>query len=180
MAGEINWGSVADWVSGLGSVAASITALYLARSSDRIQLEGSFGVRMLVGGRGPTRDLVSVRITNTGRRATIVSTLAIRTGRRFRKKRYAIIPLWDPGISHTLPTTLQDGDEAAWFIGLEDNDKWLRDLCSGDEPFVRTASDVETFCLEVHTRNGGMLALQAEKSLRERLMTALAATTAPA
>lgn len=35
----MDWGSVADWVSGLGSIAASIIALYLAGSERRAQRE---------------------------------------------------------------------------------------------------------------------------------------------
>lgn len=33
--GQLNWGSVADWVSGIGSIGAAVTALYLAGSERR-------------------------------------------------------------------------------------------------------------------------------------------------
>jgi hypothetical protein len=46
---EINWGSVADWVSGLGSLSSGVIALYLARASQRIRLKGYCGIRVIVG-----------------------------------------------------------------------------------------------------------------------------------
>lgn len=54
--GGITWGSIADWVSGLGSLFAGVIALYLARASERIRLNGYVGVR-LAGGGMPTVEL---------------------------------------------------------------------------------------------------------------------------
>ena len=45
----INWGSVADWVSGLGSLSAVIVALYLSKESMRVRLQGSAGLRIILG-----------------------------------------------------------------------------------------------------------------------------------
>lgn len=39
MAG-IQWGSVADWVSGIGSLSAAVVALYVALSARRIGYRG--------------------------------------------------------------------------------------------------------------------------------------------
>jgi hypothetical protein len=50
----INWGSVADWVSGLGSFSAVIVALYLSRSAQRVRLRGYCGLRVILGGGSPT------------------------------------------------------------------------------------------------------------------------------
>lgn len=88
---NVNWGSVADWVSGLGSMSAAIVALYLARWSHKIRLRGYCGLRIVVGGNGPKVELVFINVTNICTRSTIVGNLGIRVG--LFKKRFAIIPM---------------------------------------------------------------------------------------
>jgi hypothetical protein len=69
---DINWGSVADWVSGLGSLSAGIIALYLARASQRIRLKGYCGLRMIVGFGNTPQEVVSFVVTNVGTRSTVI------------------------------------------------------------------------------------------------------------
>jgi hypothetical protein len=88
---NVNWGSVADWVSGLGSVSAAIVALYLSRSAQRIKLRGYCGLRIRLAGESEPQELVFVSVTNIGNRATVICNLAIRTG--VWKKRVAIITM---------------------------------------------------------------------------------------
>jgi hypothetical protein len=82
---DINWGSVADWVSGVGSLSAGIIALYLARASQRIRLKGYCGLRMSVGFGTTPQELVSFVVTNIGTRGTVVNNISMRVG-RFKKK----------------------------------------------------------------------------------------------
>jgi hypothetical protein len=173
----LDWGSVADWAAAIASFLASVTALYLARSADRVKLEGFFGLRMLIAGDGtppPFPELVMVRVTNVGRRTAKVTTIAIRTGlpglryTRF-KRRFAIIPVWDRGLSHPLPTALADGESGQWSIQLDEQD-WIKEIC--DKEFASSWLDVETFRVEVHTSNGGALVLKPEGSLKQRMHAA--------
>lgn len=160
----IQWGSVADWASAFGSVLASITALYLARASTRIKLKGFFGMRLLVGhGRiGP--DLIALHVTNIGTRTTKITTISIRSG--LLKKRHAIIPNWDERYSSQLPVVLEDSQTANWSFELDEQHSWIRDICKG---FAPTWLAVETFRVDVHTSNGGLLVLRPEESMRKRM-----------
>jgi hypothetical protein len=167
MAQEINWGSVADWVAAFGTIAASITALYLANT--RVRLRGYVGIRNLVGGPGQEHpELVFLCVTNISPRSTRIITLAIRCG-RWRNYRHAIIPLWDPATSHPLPHVLHDGEMGTWSFRLVPGDEWLRDLWDG---FLAAESDADTLRFEVHASNARTLVLKPEAPFLKRLRAA--------
>ena len=181
MSDNINWGSVADWVSGLGSLSAGVIALYLARASQRIQLKGYVGLRVLVGGGMPQVDLVSISVTNVGTRATVINNIGISSG-RFNGKRHGIIKSVKDVYSVGVPYPLADGQQAHWGIQMGKDRKWLRDLCG---KFIDTEQDVRTFRFHVYTNNGDKLTLRPEepmlKALREILVeeNARAASSSP-
>lgn len=163
---DINWGSVADWVSGLGSLSAVITALYLANYSQRIRLRGHAGLRMVVGGGEPAISIISFSVTNTGNRPTVINNISMRVG--FFKKKYAIITTSREIHSSPMPCPLSDGEEANWNIPIGEKKVWLVDLCS---KFILTPSDVRTLKFRIHTTNGGHISLKLELSLRKELLT---------
>lgn len=161
---DVNWGSVADWVSGIGSLAAAISAVYLARSAQKIKLQGHFGHRLILGTGRPTREVISIGVTNIGNRTTTVRNIGIRSG--LFKKRYGIIMVGQSDISESIPKTIADGEQGNWSIPLQGNPNWIADLC---EKFVTTKLDVLTLRVQIHTTNGGTTNIKAEKGLRERL-----------
>jgi hypothetical protein len=114
----VNWGSVADWVSGLGSLSAAIVALYLAKWSQSIRLYGYCGLRIAIGGGGPKEELVFISVTNIGTRSTIVSNLGMRVG--MFKKRFALIPMVKDQYSDGIPYQIADGQQAKWAVPLDE------------------------------------------------------------
>ena len=165
---DVNWGSVANWVSGLGSFSAALIALYLARSSQRVRLSGFCGHRIVVGGGGPRQELISIRVTNVGSRSTVISNIGIRIGRF--KKRYAIITVVRDTYSAGIPKPLGDGEEAHWGIPLDEKKSWITDLC---KDFIKSEADVESMRIEIHTTNGGTTDLRPEKPLRQMIIDSL-------
>ena len=166
---DINWGSVADWVSGLGSLSAGIIALYLARASQRIRLKGYCCLRMIVGFGTTPQEIVSVVVTNIGTRSTVINNISMRVG-RFRKKRFAIITVVKDQYSVGIPYALADGQEAHWGIPMDQSRSWIKKLCDG---FVQTADDVKTLQFRVHTSHGDDLFLRPEEPLRKAILEAL-------
>ena len=161
----INWGSFADWVFGLGSLSAAIVALYLARWSQKIRLRGYCGLRILVGGNEPKKELVFINITNIGTRSTIVSNLGMRVG--LIKRRFAIISMVKDQYSVGIPYSIADGQQAHWAIPLDDKKSWLRDLC---KDCVLTPMDVRTLRIQIHTTHGETFNISPELSLREAML----------
>lgn len=166
---DINWGSVADWASGLGSLFAGIIALYLARASQRIRLKGYCGLRMIVGFGTTPQEVVSVVVTNIGTRSTVINNISMRVG-HFKKKRIAIITLVRDQYSVGIPYALADGQEAHWGIPLDQSRTWIKELCDG---FVQTPNDVITLQFRVHTSHGYDFVLRPEEPLRKAILEAL-------
>lgn len=164
----LNWGSVADWVSGIGSLSAVITALYLANASQKVRLRGYCGHRIVVGGGEPKKELVAISVTNIGNRSTVINNIGIRVG--LFKKRYAIIAVVRDQYSDGIPKPLSDGEQAHWGIPLDERRSWISDLC---KDVVSSRIDVETMCIQIHTTNGGTTNIRPEKPLRKMISSVI-------
>lgn len=164
---EINWGSVADWVSGVASFSAVVTALYLSREAQRVRLHGICGHRQLFEKNRETRDFISIFVTNTGIRSTTIKSIGLRFG--LLRKRYAFLKLQQDDLMDPIPRPLADGEQAHWGIPLDAEKSWISDLFSKD--FARNWLDVETMVIQVHTTNGGAFSFRPEKPLRQMIHT---------
>jgi hypothetical protein len=161
----IQWGSVADWVSGIGSFAAATVALYVARSSRRIKLRGYAGHRVIIGRGQPGIEVFSVSATNVSQRPTVVTKIGFTFG-IWRWKRYGVITFQQDQISHGIPKSLGDGETADWIVPLGDDSQWLKDLAS---KFPISWWAVFTWRVHVHTSNGGSNTFRPDKAIREKL-----------
>lgn len=159
---EINWGSIADWVSGVGSLSAVVTALYLSIAAQRVKLHGLCGHRVVVERGQENKDLISIFVTNSGSRSTVIKSIGLRFG--LFRKRYGILNLQRDEYMDSMPRPLEDGEQAHWGIPLDKDRKWIEDICFKD--FVKTWLDVESMVLQVHTTNGGIHSFRPEKGLR--------------
>ena len=166
---QINWGSVADWVSGIGSLAAATVALYLARRNEGIRLQGYCGLRVSVGGGMAQHELVFTSVTNIGTRSTVIQLIGMRVGRF--KKRQAVITMTRDMNSVGTSYPLADGQQAHWGIPLDEEKKWLREACQG---FIHTPSDVRTLKIQIHTTHGYTLNIRPEEPLRKAMLALLA------
>lgn len=159
---SINWGSVADWVSGIGSLCAVITALYLSRDAYRIKLTGFVGIRTLISGRGVSGDYVSVSATNIGHRETTIRSIATRTG--IVRKRYAAVLTFNEGLSSKLPITLSDGEEANWYFKINDGDySFIKELRDGLG--INSFLGVYSTRFTIHTTHGASFVIRLERPL---------------
>ena len=118
----LNWGSVADWASAFGSVAAVITALYLASTSQRIKLNAWCGHRVVAGGGIPNESLISIMVTNIGGRPATISNIGIKVG--LFKKRYAIIKCTPAEYCAGVPKLINDGEQALYGFPLDNERTW--------------------------------------------------------
>lgn len=108
MAG-IQWGSVADWVSGIGSLSAAVVALYVALSARRIRLQGYCGERIIVGPGQPKVDVFSISVTNISQRPTVITNIGFTFG-IWRRKKHGIITFMPDQYGHGIPKALPDGE----------------------------------------------------------------------
>ena len=169
----IDWGSVADWVSGLGSFAAVVTALYLASDAQRIKLNGYCGLRIIIGGGAPQQELLFISVTNIGSRRATINNIGMRVGRF--KKRHAIITAVKDMYSDGIPTSIEDGQVAKWGIPLDENKKWITDLAG---KFVQSEADAKSLRIVVFTTHGAEKVLKPEAPLVEEIIRAVKAKNA--
>lgn len=162
---EINWGSVADWVSGVGSLSAVVAALYLSRTAGSVKLHGLMGPRVVVERGRENVELLSIFVTNTGLRPTVIRSIGLRFG--LLGKRYAILKLQKDEYMDQMPKPLGDGEQAHWGIALDKERTWIDDLFRKE--FIRNWLDVESMVVQVHTTNGGTVSFRPEKAFRKMI-----------
>lgn len=169
---SIEWGSVANWASGIGSLVASCVALYVADRNRRIKLDGYVGKRVLIGGGLPKSEVLSISVTNHGPRAARINNVGMFAGRG-KGKRYAIIDVSTPDLERpwiicdSIPKQIADGESANWQIYLGAEEKWIHELVS--DGFVRSWLDVETLRFVIYTSQGFKKVIRPEKPVRDQL-----------
>lgn len=164
---NINWGSVADWVSGIGSLSAAAVALYVSRFSQRIRLRGYSGHRLIIGTGQPQIEVFTVSATNISQRPTIITNIGFSCG-VWKWKRQGIIAFMQDDISHGIPKTLADGETGSWYVRLGPENEWAKELV---KKFEMTPFLVKTLRIHIHTSNGGTTTLRPEVNFREILVS---------
>jgi hypothetical protein len=157
------------WFSAVGTIAAVIVALYLARQDKRIRLSVFAGYRVIVTQGDPEsqRDYLTIGITNVGHREAQVTTIGWRVG--IWRKQYSIQTVMKDGMSSPLPVRLRDGEEARYYIPLTGETRWLEEFakeCLVPNPRKRLLF----MWVRVHTSVGGTYTARIEKGLREKLL----------
>lgn len=156
---QLNWGSVADWIAAFGTIMASVVALYLARSGQRISMSAFCGYRVVVGGREPVK-LASIMVTNTGDRPFRISTISIQHG--LLKKQHGIIKIGAATENcESLLRVLNDGDQAHFGFELESATNWVAHLTQECHHWL----DVESIRVTIHCTNGQKRVLKPERGL---------------
>lgn len=162
------WGSVADWISGLGGSAAVVTALYLSRADQRISLRGYCGFRMIAGPGVPPNEYLLISVTNVGRRATTLNNVGMRTGLWMNKN--AVITAPKDFISDGIPVEIKDGEVRKWAIPMGEDRKWLHDLA---ETFVTSKLQARLLRFYVWTTHGTAKRIKPERAVVDAIIAAL-------
>jgi len=80
------WGSVGDWVSGIGALLAVVTSLYMVKRSERFQLERDSEQLMLV--QEHSLGWLTLRVGCSGLRACAVKDIRVCHGNKYRTLRH--------------------------------------------------------------------------------------------
>lgn len=162
--------SFAPWLAAMGTTAAVVTSLYLARRAEQIRLEIQAGERIVVQeGDNPENrpSLFWVNATNLGRRQATITTL-------YWKPCRLVSPslIWIPPrnrYSFQLPATIEDGASASWATPIQDLEANLAE--DARRIFSGVLGDFwlwwTRFC--VVTSTGQEFGSRLEKPLRARL-----------
>ena len=114
-----------DWLAGLGTLAAVITSLYLARASRRIRLHVTVGHKTVIepGHSGPLPEYISIEATNMGSRVVRITGLEWRGGILRTIEGSQVPPNND--LSSQLPVEIADSQQARWMIPLDSEEIFI-------------------------------------------------------
>ena len=162
--------SFAPWFSAFGTLAAVILAIYLARRDKNIRLEISAGHRLMLSLGNPDYrpEYLYINIVNIGHRETQIVNIGWKIG--FFKKEHSIQTLIrDDQISSPMPVRLKDGEEAKYFIPLNDQTKWIENIIQKSlQPNPKRR--INFMKLQVFTSVGKTFNTRIEKGLKERIL----------
>ncbi len=109
--------ALASWLAALGTITASVVALWLARSSQRVKVNALVDMGMIVP--DPSRrTYLTFIVTNTGERPVVINSIGWRVGTR-RERRFCLTTNYG-GTGDQLPKTLAHG-EKAMFVAMDDS-----------------------------------------------------------
>src|SRR5262245_3090915 len=162
----VDWGSVADWVSGIGSLAAVVVALYVAVFSQRVKLRASCTLASInAEASGEPIDVVCITVTNTSPRPTTVTNIFFSSG-IWRWKRYYFVKFMRDK-STNLPALLSDSQIGYWYIPMRQENYWAREFVNKSG---MTRFSVATLKVLIITSTGGETVIRPEKAFRDTLM----------
>ncbi|MBK9596445.1 MAG: hypothetical protein IPO57_14290 [Rhodocyclales bacterium] len=172
--GKADWelyNSFSNWLSAVGTLAAVIVSLYLARRSGRPRAKVSVGHRIVItpGDKREPPEVIVFRIVNTGDRTIRITNIGWRIG--LRNKRYAI-QMYDPTQSSPLPVELAHGQEASWTVPLDAReDPWLESF-SNKMLKPNLWLSCATIKAQFHTSIGEVFMVKPERDLIQMLRQA--------
>jgi hypothetical protein len=159
--------AVGAWVSGLATVAAVITALYLAKRVEKVRLKVEVGLfEVVIGDGSPLQEHVGISVTNLGERPVTVNTVGWAIGKD-KKRRFAMQTVGSPH-STQYPIELAHGKSASFLVSFDVTPSWKREFATG---FVRDLSDeaLKTLVAQVHTSVGETVEVHPRKDLLDAL-----------
>jgi len=117
---DCQWGTAAEWFSGIGSFAAAVVAVCLARGMRKIKVTGCCHDDPEFPPES-TEPLLTVSANNAGYRTVTINSIRIRrVQRKFAKRRKGTDAQYLRVNSQDcpLPITLADGEAATWYFDL--------------------------------------------------------------
>ena len=159
----------APWLAALGTITVVIVTLYFARRDKRIRLEVSAGVRLTVtpGVNEKYPEYLQIRIVNMGHREAQVTSIGWKIG-LFKKKLAVQITIKD-GLSSDIPVRLKDGEEASYYIPIDDDTEWIQGFANDFlNRNIKFRSRFISVC--AYTSVGSSFESRIEKGLRDKLI----------
>ena len=158
-------GVLGTWFAGIGTLAASVVALWLARRVEKIKLKAHVGLGVTVGN-GRSEECLNFNVTNLGERPVTIISVGWRIGKR-KNRKFAIQPLSESSFSQ-YPKKLEHGETASFLVFFSERPNWMEKFSN---EFIEDISDktIKTLRAQIHTSVGYTENVIPAKSLLEKL-----------
>lgn len=154
------------WVAGLGTLAAVVVSLWLARRSSRVDLKVKVAVYWIINpGVQPKEECVGYEVVNVGERAAIIDSVGWAIGGR-KSKQFAM-QMVEPRLGATVPKRLEHGERASFMFSLKDD--WPSYFAG---KFIESPESLASLRAIVTTTVGRSVEVKPEPSLLNRLKVA--------
>ncbi|WP_396235030.1 hypothetical protein [Acinetobacter baumannii] len=122
------WSMIGTWLASIGTLAAVITSLYLARKNEKVNLLVTSNLIFLFSANHGYNDddhYINIEITNNGNRPVTIQSVSW----RIDKKKAFVVPINPNLINTPLPKMLNYGEVARWAIEVNAvKNIWAPDL----------------------------------------------------
>ena len=159
-------GALGNWFAGLGAFAAVGVALWLAKRSEKVKLNASVGLRIVVRmgqrfDRAP--EILNFHITNAGQRPVNITGIGWKMGRG-KYKKFAIQTL-STGSPDNFPKLIAHGESASFVVDLDDNSEIITSLAEG----IKGVRDTKTIRTLIYTSIGRPVVVKPEDNFLNRI-----------
>jgi hypothetical protein len=161
------WNVIGTWLASIGTIAAVIVALYLARRVEKVRLKVYVGlVDVLMGDGSPIQPHLGFKVTNLGERPVTINSIGWAIGKG-KKRRVAVQTVSGP-FTHAYPAELSHGKSADFMVSFVQTKNWGKDFATG---FVKDPSDknLKTLVGLVQTSVGQTIEVRPDKRVLELL-----------
>lgn len=165
--------SFAPWLSAIGTILAVIVSLYLARRDKLIKLKVSAGHRLFIspGMRGQYPEFLYISVVNKGFQEAQLTNIGWKIG--LFKKQHAIQSIiQNDGISSSMPIRLKNGEEAKYFIPLNEETNWINNFV---EQFLKSnhRRRINHIRIQAFTSIDKVFESKIDKSLKKKILEAI-------
>ncbi len=160
----------APWLSAIGTISAVIVSLYLANKDKKIKLKVTAGYRLLLkpSKKGNTDEYLFIGIVNKWYREVQITNIGWKTG-IVRKRRFVQMVIQNDGISSAMPIRLKDGEEAKYFIPLNNKTNWIDNFkLNVIKKYPRI--DLHFVRIQIYTSIDKIFESRIERGLRDKLL----------
>ena len=163
-------GVAGSWIAGLGSLAAAVIALWLARRVSKVSLQSWVGIRTTFGGSGPQQDVVSFSVTNVGERPVTISAIGWCFGKG--KRRPYFIQMLSGVVGAHLPKKIEHGETATFIVSLSESPDFFEKFAKHviDENYT---NKLKTIRAQIHTSVGHTEDVAPKKNILDKLDEAI-------
>lgn len=163
------WSMIGTWLASIGTIAAVITSLYLARKNEKVNLLINSNLIFLVGYlREYSNDdhYVCIEVTNNGNKPVTIQNIAW----KMSKKKSFIVPMNPNPITDTLPKMINYGETVRWAIEVNA----IKNIWAPD--FVRDGikrKDVKKWKIAVSLSTGEAITVKPNSRIIELIQDCL-------
>ena len=173
--------SFAGWLSAIGSISASVVALYLARRNHvKLKVDASLGALVGITDK-PLDNILIISAVNPGIRPATITGIGLRGGLFLKKKFMVIGGGIHPGLpfpQEKLPYTLEEGKSFSWFFvtGTKDSKDQIQTFAKAMiESGYKSRANLVGINIFVNTSIGKSFSSKLNYDLKTRLNTELKA-----